>query len=482
MKNKDDIIKHIKQIIKDNNISIYSIANIAKINRSTLQKSLSGDRNLNLRQFDALINVLPITNAERKSLYRRYVAQYWSDEQITCTETIIDILNTIETNIDKKEYVPFNSYSSTRVDFNNISGRQNIIEAVRSTTFNYISSNKATEICSYIPFNNDFFTSSVGYCLDKNSNNISVSVLFEFLKPNGNNHNENPLILKNILPLLINNSDICTFNYIYVDSYFYDNHLTPYPYYIVYPKLLLLFNENLDSVISVTNEHIISSMYKTHKFKVENANPLNVMKLDIDGCVEHLMENQVANDMYAIAFEPCISSFVSPNMYAELITDDFPNKTAYLDLIKTRIQAITETPKKFTLFNKESIDRFARNGNLLIFNHPYLKPCNISQRIEILSNILNTMNDSTVTMRAYNSKDLNVSEKFEITNVQNLYNFDILIYEDEKSVKLIDIHEPIISNYFIKFIHNIIDTPLVYTFEETKEHISNAIEGLKTQL
>ena len=73
MKSNSKIMTAIKNIINENNMSIYNIASIAKINRSTLQKSLSGDRNLNLRQFYALINVLPTSNSERDAFYKEYV-------------------------------------------------------------------------------------------------------------------------------------------------------------------------------------------------------------------------------------------------------------------------------------------------------------------------------------------------------------------------------------------------------------------------
>ena len=193
------------------------------------------------------------------------------------------------------------------------------------------------------------------------------------------------------------------------------------------------------------------------------------------------MTNQLSSDMYAISYEPCITSFVPPYMYAELIDDTFPNKTKFLNSIENRLQEISSTNKKYALYNAESITDFSKNVNLLIFKHPNLKSCRIEQRIEVLNNIVNTMNDSTVVMRAYDNKKIGVSKKFEITNIQNLYNFDILVYQDNGYVKLIDIHEPIISSYFIDFIHNIIDTPLVYTYEETKQLIVDAITRLKQQ-
>lgn len=482
MQTKEEILKSIRTIINDNKMSIYNIANIAGINRSTLQKSLSGDRYLNLRQFNSLINVLPISNAEKDSFYKKYIDMLWGREQIIRTETILDVLSTIENSIDKKNDLYFKQPSLSHIDLSKITGKQNVIETVKNITVTSISSDKNTDIYAYIPFNSNFFVSSAGDILNNCWKKVSVSILYEFLKPGNINSSENPTILKNILPLLLNNDNIYNFHYVYVDSYFYDNHLALYPYYIIYPDIALLLSSELNTLIAITDKNVLKNMRDIHNQNTKKANRLNVMKIKLDDCITHLMTNKVSSNMYAISYEPCITSFVPPSMYADLISDDFPNKAEFLSLIENRIHEINVTSKKYALFNAASITDFVDNGNLLIFNHPYLKKCSIPQRIEVLTNIINTMDDSAVIMRAYNNKKLGSSKKFEITNIQNLYNFDILVYQDNGYVKLIDIHEPIISSYFIDFIHNIIETPLVFTYEETRQLIMDSITKLKMQI
>lgn len=282
--------------------------------------------------------------------------------------------------------------------------------------------------------------------------------------------------------MLLSDENTYSFHYIYVDSYFYKNHLTPYPYYIIYPDMALLLNPELDSLITVTDKNILADMRNIHNQNIRKSNYLNVTKLNINDCITQLMTSQISSNMYAISYVPCITSFVPPNMYTELISDTFPNKEEFLSLITNRINEITTTNKKYVIFNAESISNFANTGNLLIFDHPDLKKCTIPQRIEILANILNTIDDSAVIARAFNSEHLSISQKFEITNIQDIYNFDILIYQDNGYVKLIDIREPIISSYFIDFIHNVLETPIVYTFEETKQLIINSINKLKSQV
>ena len=223
-------------------------------------------------------------------------------------------------------------------------------------------------------------------------------------------------------------------------------------------------------------------MINTHQKNINKSNSLNTFSISFNDSVTTLMSGQVSSNMYAITYSPCITSFVPPTMYSDLISDDFPDKENFLNLVANRIEEISSTSKKYVIFNADSIKEFEETGRLLMFVHPCLKRCTIPQRIEILSNILNTIDDTSVVARAFTKKALNISGKFEITNVQDLYSFDILVYHDNGNVSLIDIREPIISSYFIDFIQNALDTPLVYTFEETKQLISDSIDRLNKQL
>lgn len=478
MKTKEEILKKIKSIIKENNIAIYYLAQLSGINRSTLQKSLSGIRYLNLRQFNQLLNVLPITTIEKDILYKNYLENFYSQDQIKCIDTIMAIFDIMSDNLPstvKKTYI-----STSNIDFKNITCKSAIIEAIKQVSSQIARNKSHTDICVYIPFYDDFLVSSMGKCLNSNEFDVSISILCELLKPNNLRQQDNSLIFNNILPLLIS-SDLYSIAYIYVDSFFYENHLTSYPYYVAFPEIAFLLNSRLDSVIVVTDKNSINNIYTTHYQSIKKANLLNVSRFNITECVQHLMTSQVNNYMYAIRYEPCLTGFVPINMYADLINDDAPIKAQFLKTIEKRLTTMKNISKNYCLFNAESISDFAQTGRLMVYDHPYLNRCNLEQRIIILQNIINSIDDSNIVLRAYDNKNLNMPKEFEIANIQNLYNLDIMVYQ-ENDVKLIDIHEPFISKYFIDFIHNVLDTPIVYTHEDTKKLILDNIKGLKEKL
>lgn len=110
MKTKEEIFELIRNILQQNNLSVYQLSKITGINRSTLQKAISGSRTLNLRQFKTLIRYLPLTTQEMASLYSDYTEATWSKEQIISNNCILDILHTITNSLNKsisKTSVPF---------------------------------------------------------------------------------------------------------------------------------------------------------------------------------------------------------------------------------------------------------------------------------------------------------------------------------------------------------------------------------------
>lgn len=486
MKSRNNILSYIKNIINDNHISIYNIANIASINRSTLQKALSGDRNLNLRQFHSLVNVLPIPVSEKKQLFSEYLNDYWDFEKIARVKTIFNLLQTISNGIESKTKNITTPPLKTRIsNFKNLNiavGEQSVIDIIKDVTISYMQNNDKFDICVYIPWESNFFYKAVDCCLYNNSDKTSVSVLFEFLKPSDVKSKDNINVLKYILPLLLSGDDIYSYHYVYIDSYFYDNHLTPYPYYIIFPDIALLLNSELNALIPITDKNVIEDMHNIHMQKVVDANTLNVNRLSLYDAVTHLMSTQVSSNMCSIAYEPCLTSFATYDMYADLINENFAYKKAFLTLIESRLNEISEVEKKYYLFNAQSIKDFAKTGNLLMYKHPFLNMCSIQQRIDVLTNVLNQMKEPAIIMRAYDGQNLNIPKNFEITNTQDSYNFDIIVYLETNDIKLIDIHEPIISSYFVNFVRDILDTPLVYSFEETKQLIESTIEELKCKL
>ncbi len=340
-----------------------------------------------------------------------------------------------------------------------------------------LSNGAPKQLFVYLPFDTDFFNKTVLPYVDNTENSLEISVLFELLKSTQTNNSKNILILKNVLPLLFNMNNHFTLHYLHSEVTS-SNHLTLYPYYIILSDKVVLLSYDLNSIAIFEEQDFLEKHIEHHNNKIRFGIPLKVDVFEIENTIKHLLSDTIYEDtMYAISFEPCISAFVPFEMYNDLITDEFPKKDEFLNIIKTRLSQIKNVPKRYALFNKKGIDNFVNNGYIVAFKHPNLLPCNLEQRKIILTNILNLMDHNIVFMRAFSEENINISENYEVTNIQNHYDFSIMIYF-EKTIRTLIIHESIISNCFIEFINDIIETDKVHTIEETKAFLKSAIKKL----
>lgn len=85
------------------------------------------------------------------------------------------------------------------------------------------------------------------------------------------------------------------------------------------------------------------------------------------------------------------------------------------------------------------------------------------------------MDDKKVIMRAFSSDKINVTKNYELTDIQCNLNFQMLIYGENSTFRLITINEPIISRTVINFFKDIIETHYTFTYEQTRQLIKDNI-------
>lgn len=479
---KKEIFEKIKSILNDNKISVYRLAQITNINRTTMQKAFSGDRNLSLRQFRDVLNALPVPLLERENLYNDFYQSMWSQEQIKRNQLVLEILNSISNSLDIKSEPMGIECKSDLYNSSGVYSKEDFYTIMEYTIAN--SKNTQIEAYSYVPFHDNFFYKAISKHINDYSINCNINVLFEFLNHSSRGTEKNLVTLKNITPLITDSDKRYKLHYVYVDSYFYDNHLSVYPYYIVFNGIVILVEKNLNHVMIVNDSKFAEKIISAHKEKLEYTNVFNSAVFDFTQAILKLIQDEPANTnaMYSITEEPCLSAFVPLEMYHRLITNDFPEKAYISELISHRLDVISKVAKKYVLFNKDAIYKFAENGNLFLYCYKYLNPCTIEERITVLKNFLNSIDDKYIVARAFDSNKINVTNNYEITEIKDSYNFSLFIYTRDNKIKLVQISEPTISSSLIEFIHDIIETKYTYSFEETRQIVKDAIESLEKSL
>lgn len=472
----DPFLEKINNILSEHKITVYALSKITNINRSTLQKALKGERHLTLRHIKVILDALPIDANTSDCLYNDYIRANYGANKINAHNSILEILNKLTISLDKDQTAPKHSYINLQIDdrihiYNDI----NVVRAVEALIYNEIQTSSEPTICIYLPFTdnliNSVISNTVNICKKEA---VHILILFEFLNSSKTYNNENILIFKNVLPFVLDKDAGYELYYSYTDT-LSGNGFSVYPYYIALSDKVLMLSRNAKKMAIISDKAIVESYIISHKKNINSANRLKLDFMTIENVLQYFLDNTL-NDYhtYSIAYEPCLSSFAPIEMYEELIMDEYPSKREILVTIKERLIQLRNTKSKYILFNKDSIEKFVRIGNMLPFKHPYLKNCTPVQRKKILQNILYAAENSDTVIRAFSSDKINVSKNYEISSIQNYYNFIIILYDYDK-IYFINNKEPIISHCLIEFFNDAIESPLTFTEEETKELILNAI-------
>lgn len=476
MKSKEQLFEALRNVLQENDISVYSLAKITGINRSTLQKAMNGTRSLTFRQFKSLIDALPLSARENEYFYTGFMECSLDGERIKNNRHMLDILNTIsETLVSAPAPMV-----SVKVKYENTKstylGNENVKDIASMLVYNELLTSDKPEIRLYVPLSAEFANNTVTRFVCGCEKPVSVSLLFEFLKSAKYSTTANLSSLKTIIPMILDSRERFKLYYFYADDYIYRSHPTPYPYYIILSDKALMLDAELENAIVISNADIVAAMKCAHDKKTAEASPLQSVQVDLSKNIGILMNNHIMDtDMYAISYGPCISCFVPAQMYSELISDDMPHKKEFVELVANRLTQVTDVPAKYALFNKDSISDFVRQGIIVPFKHPFLKICTLRQRREILANIYNTMDDKKVIMRAFSPDKINITKNYELTDIQCNFNLQLLIYGEDSTFRLITINEPIISRTVINFFKDIIETHYTFTYEQTKQLIKDNI-------
>lgn len=249
----------LKEMIKEKNITIFSLAKEVGMDRSTFQHFLSGKRKMNLEDLRKIMVTLNLTKDKKKQLYSLYENEYDDREVLKNSQDIFalfgEICNQInpEKNwVETEEYLVKNQLASEKARI--IKGQVKIEGIIRSCFMEEMGRHENAHVIMSINFKHYF--------------------LFELIM-RLNNHNQGGKI-QNIIPLvnkkkLGNNLDILKTvlllksldnieyepYYFYSGSKIYDDISIIVPNYFITSKQVITIDRDFESAIIYEDPEIL---------------------------------------------------------------------------------------------------------------------------------------------------------------------------------------------------------------------------------
>ncbi|MDD3307071.1 MAG: helix-turn-helix transcriptional regulator [Acetobacterium sp.] len=268
--------------------------------------------------------------------------------------------------------------------------------------------------------------------------------------------------------------------------YYYDDAQARFNNHALFPFLLLTtdsaisFNANFDSGIYYSSNDIVR-LYNNHVDQLlSNCLPLY---RTISGITEqYLVFRDLINSFFVLEFEPCITSFVTEQMLANVILHDIDDREATINFLGDYIRRLNSTfinQNSYSYFTLSGLLYFAHTGRISIVPDDIYHPINIQDRIEILSNVLPYVKRGQFKIVKKELEKLDSHFHFSLHNetIAALY-----VKNSKGNLMISLLEEPKLFSIFKNFSMHIDIYDYVYSLEETLQFFDDVLTELKQMI
>ncbi len=255
----------LKEMIKEKNMTNFSLAKEVGVDRSTLQHFLSGKRRLNLEDLQKIMVALNLSKDKKKQLYSLYENDYDDREVINNSQDIFSLYDEIctQTNQGKKwieteEYQVKNQLISEKTRI--IKGKVRIQGIIRSCFMEEMSRFENACVIMSINFKHHFLYELIMRISFQNYHCGKIQNIIPLVnkKKLGNNLD----ILKTVLLLKsLNNIDYEPY-YFYSGTKIYDDISIIVPNYFITSKQVITIDRDFESAIIYEDPEILDYYLK----------------------------------------------------------------------------------------------------------------------------------------------------------------------------------------------------------------------------
>lgn len=476
----------IRQFIDSNGHTIYSISQQSGINRTTLQKIISGQRKVTKEIFDAITPFFILSPNEQEELNHAFLIEEIGRERYQTHMAIKDILELPNSTFHQTSPVLSDTMTIKSDKLTNnllIENSYPIINIICSIMLDNIKTEESPYMYTFTDMSHPFMSSLLKQFFNNAYEKLTIRHLIEFHKARFSNGNyENTYNLKLINTLLPFFSAFPgSFSVYYYYSSKNENELPAliFPYYIITNSHIILLSTDYEHALLIQDSAIHDHYKNCYEQTLEKS---NLLTNGVQSSLE-LLDNlntidPSTNYPICLNVQPTIEQFITEEMIDKYMIDT-PFKLVLREKLLKRIEQLS-TEEHTILFTQEGLHLFSEQGKNVNFPDSLARPFDAEDRITILSKFIEcNQSQKANTFLMINPKKLHTSLNICIAFVPPAVTYLFLIRNDGNAM-VIPLHEHTICSSIMDYIQMFPEYGYVYSLEETNQIIQNEIEKLQT--
>ena len=474
----------LEEYVKKSDYTVYSLSFASKVNRTTLQRAINGERSISKENLDKILPYLNLTLNEKTDLETAFtvsqIGEYTFQKHLYIKDLLENIDFVTSTAADDEE-VPIVSLSSPVNEARLVKGIFNIIKLICQMISYNIENSEAPFLYALSPFHNRFFRDLYDQLQLAFFNNLEILHIVPFLKAPKNDSDSslfNLEMLSTLLPFALSDRQHCSFSYYYESADFSSLSGIPTPYYVLLNHNVILIAQDYQSAFILPDTFL--PFYKQHFEKIlHSALPL-LDTLDTPALLSVFSDTTVNTGYsYAIEAQPCLTYHADASMIAKVINKEIPKKSQQVLSRKLLAQCenLRSLKKATSVFSRKGYDDFVKKGIIYQVPGELMRPLNVKERITILERLI--ASNQNGNKESLLIKPAVFHPRIEFFSYDNT---SIMFYymSGENEFRTCILKEPNLIESFNDFVMHLNVHGYTYSAEETTGIFEDSIAELQT--
>ena len=469
--------------IKKSGYTVYSIAYNSKINRTTLQKALSGERPLSRANLDKLIPFLKLTPEERKILEKAYTKSSLGEVTYQKHYFIKELVENIELySIDTDDTLSTVAPPQPLVleTATNIKGRYNILSTVKRMVDALITDCDAPFLHVISKFSGDFFVSLYNQFRPSYYDTLEITHIIPFIK----NTTASSSVLYNLeelaalLPFSLSTESNCSFYYFYEIENITLFSSFPYSSYILLNHNVVLISADYDNALILPE--VCISYFRSCFCNILKQSSVLLNRVDNPGLLFFATDDiAISHFSHSIDLQPCIFYFIDQVIaYSVMEGGQLPqeHRKEMAELLEKRRDTLNRLSEACMIFPYQGFVDFVEKGIVYEVPAEMGRPLHKKERISILRQII--------------EKNKEGRHKFLLLKKEEFRpNLSVITYDaasivfyykkNDYDYQICTLYEPSIIHAMNDFIANAENHNFSYNLEETNAIMEQTIQRLE---
>ena len=380
--------EYLRELLQDKKMTVSALSRLIGVERTTLSKTLTGQRVLPYDALDSLIYHLRLTPSEEQRFRAYYNAQFEKEGILRSRELVSKLLSGLA-NLDFASpafeeirlLLNLKEYAGERSIFTGISNVRPLLRMVLTEEL----TRPDARIELTVPPTEDFISDELLRRYRNGQMHAEVSQIIAF-DASGAANDINLHNLECFCQLL----PICLLSKRHFHPYYYyDNNIAtrytdPFPYFLVTHSCVVCLSEGGEQAMLLRSADQVECYHRHFRSLLSQCYSLIQYTADPVEILASYDDYTDANGFYMIMDQPCFGRFYDDRVIGQHLRTEIPFYERLLEVAKKRFSHLRTVDRFYTLFSRGGLERFCETGALDDFPTVFVRSFSPETRRQLL--------------------------------------------------------------------------------------------------